>query len=85
MQELAFYFHEGCLSHQSILLLATELQRDCPRWRIAIHPLLEEEVKALGFQVLPAIVINGITIVTGLPEKGWLLQKMRESERTNGG
>jgi len=83
MLEMAFYFHEGCLSHQSINLLASELQQDCPTWYIAIHQLLEDEAKAMGFHILPAIVMNGNTIASSLPTKGWLLEKMKESEKEN--
>jgi len=83
MHEMNFYFHEGCVSCQSILLLSKELQRDCPTWRIAIHSLSGEQVKATGFHILPAIVINGATIAVGLPRKDWLLEQMKECERAN--
>jgi hypothetical protein len=83
MHEMDFYFHEGCVSCQSILLLSKELQQECPTWRIAIHSLSEEQVKATGFHILPAIVISGATIAIGLPKKDWLLEKMKECERAN--
>jgi hypothetical protein len=83
MQQMDFYFHEGCLSHRSINLLVSELQRDYPAWHIAIHPLGEDEAKAMGFHVLPAIVTNGKTMAIGLPKKDWLLEKMKECERAN--
>jgi hypothetical protein len=42
------YFHDGCLSEPAILLLARDIARDCPTWKIAVHPLLEHEAKARG-------------------------------------
>lgn len=79
-----FYFHDGCLSQQSVLLLAREIQQDCPDWHITIHTLLEHEAKALGFHVLPTIVMNGITVAAGIPKKGWLLKRMKEYEKAGG-
>ena len=81
MKQMDFYFHDSCLSRQSVLLLAREIQQDCPAWHIAIHPLLEHEVKALGFHVLPTIVMNGSTVAAGVPRKDWLLERMKECER----
>ena len=81
MRQMDFYFHDSCLSRQSVLLLAREIQQDCPAWHIAIHPLLEHEVKALGFHVLPTIVMNGSTVAAGVPRKDWLLERMKECER----
>lgn len=80
MQEMNFYFHEGCVSSQSILLLSKQLQRHSPTWHITIHSLSEEEVRSTGFLILPAIVINGVTVAIGLPKKDWLLKKMKECE-----
>ncbi len=83
MKQMDFYFHDNCLSRQSVLLLAKELQQDCPAWHIEIHPLLEHEVKALGFHVLPTIVMNGSAVATGIPKKDWLLERMKECERAD--
>ena len=83
MRQMDFYFHDSCLSRQSVLLLAREIQQDCPAWHIAIHPLLEHEVKALGFHVLPTIVMNGSTVAAGVPKKDWLLERMKECERAD--
>ena len=83
MRQMDFYFHDSCLSRQSVLLLAREIQQDCPAWHIAIHPLSEHEVKALGFHVLPTIVMNGSTVAAGIPKKDWLLERMKECERAD--
>ena len=83
MRQMDFYFHNGCLSRQSVLLLAREIQQDCPTWHIGIHPLREYEATALGFHVLPAIVMNGSTVAAGIPRKDWLLKKMKECEEVD--
>lgn len=83
MKQVDFYFHDGCLSQQSVLRLARELQQSCPAWHIAIHPLLEDEATALGFQVLPTTVLNGSTVAAGIPKIDWLLERMKECEQAN--
>jgi hypothetical protein len=83
MRRVDFYFHKGCMSQQSVLLLAKELEQSYPDWHIAIHPLLEHEVKALGFHVLPTIVMNGSTVAAGIPKKDWLLERMKECEKAD--
>jgi len=80
MRQMDVYFHNGCLSEQAILLLAKDIARDCPTWKIAVHPLLDHEAKALGLAVLPAIVLNGRPTATGIPKKDWLLGKIQECE-----
>jgi hypothetical protein len=83
MGQVDFYFHGGCLSQQSIHLLARELQQNCPTWQILVHPLLQHEAEALGFQILPTTVINGRTVAAGIPKKDWLLERMKECERVD--
>ena len=80
MRHIDFYFHEGCLSEHSILLLAKEIERACAAWSVRVHPLAEDDVKALGFAILPTIAINGRVIASGLPEEAWLLAKIHEWE-----
>ncbi len=75
-----FYFHAGCLSQQSVLLLAKELQQDYSDWHITIHSVSSHEAKELGFHLLPVIVMNGSTVAAGIPKKDWLLKKMKECE-----
>jgi hypothetical protein len=84
MRQMDFYFHDNCLSRESILLLVREIQQDCPAWHMAIHPLLEHEAQALGLHVLPTIVINGNTVAAGVPKKDWLLERMKECEKAGG-
>ena len=81
MRQMVFYFHDGCLSRQPVLLLVKEIQQDCPSWHITIHPLLEHEAKTLGFHLLPTIMMNDTILATGIPQKDWLLEKMKECEK----
>jgi hypothetical protein len=45
--------------------------------------LREYEATALGFHVLPTIVMNGSTVAAGIPRKDWLLRKMKECEEVD--
>jgi len=77
MRRLDFYFHDGCLSEPSILLLAKDIEVAYPEWVVTVHPLLEDEVKPMGFQTLLAIVINGVPAAFGTPNREWLLEIIR--------
>jgi hypothetical protein len=77
MRQVAFYFHDGCLSQQSILLLARDIQSAFPTWTVTVHRLMEDKMKALGFKVLPVISINGVPVVFGTPSREWLLETIR--------
>lgn len=83
MRQMDFYFHDSCMSQQSVLLLAREIQQECPAWHIRIHPLLEHEARMLGFHILPTVVMNGSTLAAGIPTKNWLLERINECERTD--
>lgn len=77
MGRVDFYFHDGCLSQSSILLLARDVETAYPKWTVTVHPLLEDEVKAMGFTALPAITINGAMTAFGTPSREWLLETIR--------
>ncbi len=77
MRRVDFYFHDGCLSQPSILLLAKDIEVAYPAWIVTVHPLLEDEIKTMGFQTLPAIVINGVPAAFGTPSREWLLEIIR--------
>lgn len=79
MQRVDFYVHSGCLSEQSILSLAVELLELFPTWTVTVHQLAGNDAVTKGFPVLPATVINGRTVATGVPNKEWLLRKVGES------
>jgi hypothetical protein len=80
VQRIDFYFHEGCPSEHSILLLAKEIEQVCAAWSVRVHPLAGSDVKTLGFAVLPTIAINGRVIASGMPKEAWLLAKIHELE-----
>lgn len=77
MRRVDFYFHNSCLSQQSILRLAREVETAYPEWTVTVHPLLENEVQAMGFKALPVITINGVPTVFGAPSREWLLETIR--------
>ena len=83
MRRVDFYVHGGCLSEQSILSLAAEVLELDPTWTVTVHQLTEPDIERQGFSVLPAIVINGRTVATGVPNKEWLLRKMGEWTQLN--
>lgn len=78
MLQIDFYLHYGCLSQPSLILLAKDIKAAYPTWTVTVHPLSEDEVKSLGLPILPAIVINGRPVGTGIPDKEWLLRKVAE-------
>lgn len=77
MRRVDFYCHKGCLSQPSILLLAKDLEAAYPRWTVTVHPLSNDDMKSLGFHVLPTVAINGVPIGPGMPSKAWLLETIR--------
>lgn len=78
MRRVDFYFHNRCLSEQSIRSLATDVLEQYPTWTVTVHQLAEKDIEGLGFSVLPVVVINGQTVATGVPNKEWLLRKVGE-------
>lgn len=77
MQRIDFYHHNGCLSRRSILSLAKVIETAYPRWTVTVHALLEDDLKSLGFEILPTIAINGVQVVSGMPSREWLLETIR--------
>ncbi|MBX3326596.1 MAG: hypothetical protein KF682_11925 [Nitrospira sp.] len=78
MRQVDFYFHDGCLSQQSLLLLAREVETAYPTWTVTVHRLSDHEVNSMDLPILPTIVINGRPAGTGVPNKEWLLRKVAE-------
>jgi hypothetical protein len=78
MRRIDFYFHDGCLSQPSLLLLAKDIEALYPTWTVTVHQLAGHDLEALGFPVLPAVVLDGQIVATGIPSKAWLLQKVGE-------
>lgn len=81
MRQVDFYFHNSCLSRQSIRLLAKDVEAVYPSWTVTVHPLTDQDIERLGFSVLPVVLINGQTVATGMPSKEWLLRKVTDSNQ----
>ena len=81
MRQVDFYFHNRCLSQQSIQLLAKDVEAAYPRWTVTVHPLSDNEVETIGFNTLPVIVINGVPTVFGTPSRRWLLETIRKCDQ----
>ncbi len=77
MQRVDFYFHDGCPSHPSLLSLARDIATLYPAWAVALHPLSENDLAALGLRILPTVTINGVRVAAGMPSREWLLETIR--------
>ena len=80
MNLLEVFVHPGCISEESALALARELQAVWPALAVRIRsfPEASERARALGVIVAPAFVLNGTIIAVGVPRKGWLVAKLQE-------
>ncbi len=81
MARLEILVHRGCLSEQSARTLAHEIQQVLPRWQIDVRPAEKRDTESLGILVFPAFVLQGRVLVTGIPQKEWLLARLREWAR----
>jgi hypothetical protein len=81
MARLDVLLHKGCLSEQTARGLAREIQQELPTWEIRIRPVADDETGPFGIIVLPAFVLEGRVLATGIPRKEWLLAKLKEWER----
>lgn len=85
MAQLEILVHRGCLSQLTVSGLAREIKADLPVWNIVVRQVAEEESRSLGIIVLPAFMLEGKIIATGVPKKDWLVARLRESEGDGGG
>lgn len=81
MGRLDILVHRGCLSEQSARALAQEIQQELPAWHIDVRAASKEDCDALGVLVFPAFLLDGRVLATGIPKKGWLLNKLAEWEK----
>ncbi|MCS6329755.1 MAG: hypothetical protein H8K06_22170 [Nitrospira sp.] len=81
MGRLDILVHRGCLSEQSALDLAQEIQQELPGWHIEVRAASKEDCNFLGVWVFPAFLLDGRVFATGIPKKGWLLAKLAEWEK----
>ncbi len=77
MARLTILIHRGCLSDHSVRLLAEEVQAHFPDWSIEITPA-ELSTESRGLVAFPAFLVDGTLVATGIPEKTWLLKRLRE-------
>ena len=77
MARLTILIHQGCLSDHSVQMLAEEIQGHLPDWTVDITPA-ELSADSSGLVAFPAFLVDGTLLATGLPEKEWLLQRLRE-------
>jgi len=81
MARLDILVHGGCLSEKSARNLAREIQHELPVWHINVRSVEKRDADSLGILGLPAFVLEGEVLVTGIPQKDWLLARLREWER----
>lgn len=80
MARLDILVHRGCMSELSARSLARELQQELPAWHIDVRAGEVGDTDSLGILVFPALVLEGRVLVTGIPQKEWLLTRLREWE-----
>lgn len=54
-----------------------------PEWRIDVRHAQQRDTDVLGIFVFPAFVLGGRVLVTGIPEKEWLLSQLRTWEENH--
>ncbi len=83
MARLDILVHQGCLSEQSARALAQEIQHELPGWQIDVRPAEKRDTASLGILVFPTFVLEERVLVTGIPQKEWLLARLKEWAREN--
>lgn len=76
MARLTIVVHQGCLSIHSVQKLVEEIRQQLPDWTIELIPA-ERSTESSGLIVFPAFLVDGTLVATGLPEREWLLQRLR--------
>lgn len=54
-----------------------------PEWRIDVRHAQQRDTDVLEIVVFPAFVLEGRVLVTGIPEKEWLLSQLRTWEENH--
>ncbi|MEW6247939.1 MAG: hypothetical protein AB1555_14670 [Nitrospirota bacterium] len=81
MARLEVFVHKGCLSEQRARGLARAIHEALPAWEICVRHVSDTEADAAAVIALPAFVVDGQVVATGIPQKDWLVAKLREWER----
>jgi len=76
MARLTILAHQGCLSIRSVQKLAEEIRGQLPDWTIELIPA-ELSAESSGLVAFPAFLVDGTLVATGLPEREWLLKRLR--------
>lgn len=82
MARLEVFVHQGCLSEQRARGLARAIHEALPAWEVCVRHVSDKETDALAVIALPAFVVDGQVLATGLPQKDWLVAKLQEWERS---
>lgn len=78
MAQLEIFIHQGCTSEHSARLVANEIQREFPAWKISMQQLGDARAESLGVIAAPTFVLNGRIVAVGIPRTEWLLRTLRE-------
>ena len=84
MARLDILVHRGCLSEGPVRRLALDLQHELPKWRIDVRTAESVDRDRLGVMALPVFLCNGDIIMTGFPQKDWLVAELRARENGEG-
>ncbi|MBS0170900.1 MAG: hypothetical protein JSR62_11145 [Nitrospira sp.] len=76
MARLTILIHRGCLSDTAVERLAEDIRHQLPDWTIELIPA-ELSTESSGLVAFPAFLVDGIVVATGLPEREWLLKRLR--------
>ncbi len=77
MARLDVFVHKGCLSEQRARGLAHAIHEALPAWEVCVRHVAGSS----AIIALPAFVVNGEVLATGIPRKDWLIAKLQEWER----
>ncbi len=77
MARLDVFVHKGCLSEQRARGLARAIHEELPAWEVCVRHVTDTSAVI----ALPAFVVDGQVLATGIPRKDWLIAKLREWER----
>jgi hypothetical protein len=81
MARIEILLHNGCLCEQGARELARAIQQEFPAWEICVRPVTDGEAVSCGAIVLPAFLLEGQVLATGIPNKQWLVAKLKEWEQ----
>lgn len=81
---LDILIHGGCLSDVSVRALACDIQSEFPNCKINLRTISPSDKVPSGIMVLPAFLLDGRLLATGIPRKDWLVAQLRERVEKDG-